>query len=395
MLGLTAVRPTAMVVPMSYDELIEAYARRTPLDEVRSWVESFISATPAQLDAVTLWIAHTHVMDANVTTPRLLITSDKPASGKTVLLNIVRDLSYLGFDGNGTSYAFRSALAEGRGNLTVSYDEVSDVFGRSGMNQSTSLLAQVLRRGYKKGATEAWSVGRVSEPIDIFIPFAMTGLRTAVPHDIFTRCIEIQLKPGRPSEYYDVREAQTTSEMYHDALRAWLRSKRNEIARFRAIGLHDRLTGRLLEVWEPLLAIADVTSPEWLERALEAFVTLALDDSQRLVLTPEQTILRDMARAAETLDKTLVFGSELRELMRTYEQPMYETLTNTSLAMRMAAVMPVPARIITRGSSQGRGWEKDTIVRCWERVRPSVASPEVPEDDDTPDAFEVVNTHAR
>lgn len=378
------------------ERAIIAHALRTPLDEIRSWLETFIAATPTQLDAVALWIAHTHVMDANVTTPRLLITSDKPATGKTTLLTIVRDLSHLGFDGNGTSYAFRSALAECRGNLTISYDEVSDVFGRSGMNASSSLLAQVLRRGYKKGATEAWSVGRVSEPIDIFVPVAMTGLRTAVPHDIYTRCVEIELKPGKPTEYYDIREAESRSEMYRDSLRAWLRGRRDEIARFRALGLHDKLTGRLLEIWEPLLAVASVAdlTGAWLERGLEAFAALALDDSQRVVLTPDQTIVRDMARAATELDKALLFGSELRELMRTYEQPMYETMTDKSLAMAMARCMPVPARVITRGSSQGRGWERDTILRVWAAVKPRMTVERDPDAGDD-DQFAVVNTHRR
>lgn len=370
---------------------LEAYAGRTPLDEMRSWLGTFISATDAQLDVVALWIAHTHVMDVNVTTPRLLITSDVPGAGKTLLLNISRDLSYLGFDGNGTSYAFRSALAEARGSMTLSYDEVSDVFGRSGMNQSNSLLAQVLRRGYKKGATEAWSVGRVSEKIDIFVPVAMTGLRTAVPHDIFTRCVEINLKPGTPEQYYDVREAETTSQMYRDALRSWLRGRRAAVESFRGLGVHDRLNGRLLEVWEPLLAVANAAGHDWLDRAVEAFVTLALDDSQKQVLTPDQTILRDMARAAETIDKPMIFGSELRTLMRTYGQPLYETKSDRSLSMDMARCMPVPARVITRRSSQGRGWERDTILRTWEHVRPRTASERLTETE-TDDPFAVVNT---
>lgn len=378
------------------ESAILAHALRTPLDEVRSWLGTFVRATPTQLDAVALWIAHTHVMDACVTTPRMLITSDTPGAGKTLLLNIIRDLSHLGFDGNGTSYAFRSALAEARGHLTISYDEVSDVFGRSGMNQSNSLLAQVLRRGYKKGATEAWSVGRVSEPIDIFVPVAMTGLRTAVPHDIYTRCVEIELKPGEPEAYYDIREAEHISEVYRDSLRAWLRARRDEISRFRAAGLHDKLTGRLLEIWEPLLAVASAAdvSGSWLERGLEAFATIALDDSQRVILTPDQTIVRDMARAAGELDKILVFGSELRALMRTYEQPMYETMSDRSLSMAMARVMPVPARVITRGSSQGRGWEADTIMRVWAAVRPRVTVPTAEEMEED-DPFTITNTHKR
>lgn len=376
------------------ERAIRAHALLTPLDEIREWLGIYMSATPAQLDTCALWIAHTHVMDANVATPRLLITSVKPGAGKTLLLNIVRDLSHSGFDGNGTSYAFRAALAEAKGNLTVAYDEVSDVFGRSGMNQSNSLLAQVLRRGYKKGATEAWSVGRVSELINIFGPAVMTGLRTAVPHDIYSRCIEIELKPGIPEEYYDIREAEMVSEMYRDSLRAYMRALRIVIKEFRAAGLHDALTGRRLEIWEPLLAVANAVGGTWPERALEAFSALALDDSQRVVLTPDQTVVRDMARAAAECGKTLVFGSELRDLMRTYEQPMYETMTDKSFSMRMAKCMPVPARVITRGSSQGRGWEADTIRRTWEAVRPRVAVPDVVDEDDS-DPFEVVNTHAR
>ncbi len=56
------------------------------LDDVKAWFERFIGVTDdLDLDLLTLWAAHTHVVMETYTTPRLNIDSAMFGSGKTTL----------------------------------------------------------------------------------------------------------------------------------------------------------------------------------------------------------------------------------------------------------------------------------------------------------------------
>ena len=59
------------------------------LDELAGFVRRFVVMSPAQADAVALWIVHTHVFDAAEQTPYLAISSAEKRSGKTRLLEVL------------------------------------------------------------------------------------------------------------------------------------------------------------------------------------------------------------------------------------------------------------------------------------------------------------------
>lgn len=357
------------------------------MDEAREFIARYIVATPAQLDVMALWSASTHAMDAFVTHPRLLFTSDEPESGKTAALTMAKDLGHKGYDAGGTTYALKAKLYEAKGDITLAYDEISDLFGKSGMNKSSHPFATLLRKGYKRGATDSWSVGRVSEDISIFLPIALSGLRTAVPADVASRCITIEMKTATPKDYYDVRTGEVFAAHMSASLRAYVQSKEAEIYHFRGRGLHPKLTRRNLEIWEPLLAVASACGGHaWLCRAMSAFAELGLSKSDVPVLTPAQTVLRDLVKAAKAIQAasvakvTEIYGADLREEMRRFGEPLYELMSDTALAMEMAIALGVKAHVITRKGDQARGWKVATIERVWDERRPAAL-----------DAFEVAD----
>ena len=59
------------------------------LEDVRKFISRFVVLSEAQAAAVTLWILHTHALDAADTTPYLSITSAEKRSGKTRLLEVL------------------------------------------------------------------------------------------------------------------------------------------------------------------------------------------------------------------------------------------------------------------------------------------------------------------
>lgn len=57
------------------------------LDEVRGWLARFITPMrETDLDLLTLWAAHTHLVTETYTTPRLVLDSPTHGSGKTTVL---------------------------------------------------------------------------------------------------------------------------------------------------------------------------------------------------------------------------------------------------------------------------------------------------------------------
>ena len=63
------------------------------LDDVRTWLARFISAmSGSDLDLLTLWAAHTWLVEETYTSPRLVLDSPVPGSGKTTTLEHLQRL---------------------------------------------------------------------------------------------------------------------------------------------------------------------------------------------------------------------------------------------------------------------------------------------------------------
>ncbi|HSH22455.1 MAG TPA: hypothetical protein VK975_00145, partial [Acidimicrobiales bacterium] len=71
-----------------------AYSGADLLDTVHDTLTKYVAfPSPDHAVAVTLWVAHTHGMDAFDTTPILSVQSAEPQSGKTRLLEVIEGLA--------------------------------------------------------------------------------------------------------------------------------------------------------------------------------------------------------------------------------------------------------------------------------------------------------------
>lgn len=83
------------LIPMTERELAERARYRAEdlaglLDDLARFFERFVVFQhEEQLDAVTLWAAHSHVVDATSTTLRLSVRSPEKESGKTRVLEVL------------------------------------------------------------------------------------------------------------------------------------------------------------------------------------------------------------------------------------------------------------------------------------------------------------------
>ncbi len=95
--------------------------------------------------AHTLWIAHTHLMEAWESTPRLAFLSPEPASGKTRALEITETLVPRPVEAvNATpAYLFRK-VSDPEGLPTILFDEIDTVFGRGRENVTSKCICRWL-----------------------------------------------------------------------------------------------------------------------------------------------------------------------------------------------------------------------------------------------------------
>ena len=359
--------------------------KRCVLDDVHEFLGEYLVATDAQKTAMTLYAAATHAMKEHATMGRMLFTSDVEEAAKTLSMTITASLSANSLDASGTPYALQSALAAAT-NMpeqpppTLYWDEISSVFGRSGLNSSGSRVATILRKGYKTGVTDSWSVNRVPEYYSIFTPFLMTGLRTAVPRDIRSRSIVIKMEPGRPARYYDVREAEPFAMRLGESLAGKVKQQSKAIGAFRALGLHPRMYNRKLEVWEPLCAVAyAVGGHRWLTRAVQAFGELALDDSGQASLSPREVVTRDVAAIAEldggvlvpAIGEQFIGGLAIIEEMKRLADPLYKDRSPASLGTLIRDMVPVASeQHRVPGQGKVRGYRVAALLQAWEDMRP-------------------------
>jgi hypothetical protein len=368
------------------------------LDDARAFIGDYVSATDEQLDAMTLYACATHAMDAWVTFGRMLFHSEVEESGKTHAMNITLSLCADPLDTEGTQYALQAAMLSSSNvpeqpTPTLYRDEISDVTGRNGMSGGRNPIMKYLRKGYKRGATDMVSRSGVEERYSIFTAFLMTGLRPAcVPRDVRSRCVCLKMLRGKPRKYFDIRESEPYAAELQKAVASAVKALIPELSKFRGRGLHPKLSARKLEVWEPLLAVAyTLGGQEWLNRAVAAFASLALDESDNVALTPRQQVIRDVAGIAEGYDNDFVPTMELADTLRRMDNPLYASCTDIALAKLIGNSVPTDAMQKRLGNARYWGYLRSDLISAWEAAQPAESPDAEIQEEHNPYATEIID----
>lgn len=251
------------------------------LDDIRTFVRRFVVLSDAQADTVTLWIAHTHAIDGFECTPYLAITSPEKRSGKTRLLEVIELLVHTAIQTANISDAalFRVIHEQGP---TLLIDEVDAIFGKKSPREE---LRGMLNAGYRRGAT-TYRMGGAKmttiEPFSVFCPKAFAGIGDCLPDTIADRAVSIRLKRRTRNvkiERFRLRDVRPEGHALRDRLVDWLEPNADQLGDSRPT-LPDELDDRAQDVWEPLLAIADLAGGDWPERARRAALDLSTGEER-------------------------------------------------------------------------------------------------------------------
>ena len=328
--------------------------------------------------AHTLWTAHTHLMEAWVSTPRCAFLSPEPGSGKTRALEVTELLVPRAISAvNCTpAYLFRKVGDNEDGLPTVLFDEIDTVFGPKAKENEE--LRGLLNAGHRRGA----KVGRcvvvgkkvMTEEIDAFSAVAVAGLGD-LPDTIISRAVVIRMKrraPGVHVEAYRRRKHEPQGAEIRVKLESWAQTVVNSLMDVEPempAGVEDRAA----DVWEPLLAVADAAGGEWPKLARKAAVTF-VTESKRSTPSLGVKLLEDIRSVFNNRD-ALPTSELLEELNKLDESPWATVqkgrpLNAEGLSRRLGKYGIKPEQIRPPGGKQFRGYGSAALADAWSRYLP-------------------------
>jgi hypothetical protein len=249
------------------------------LNDVHAFLGRFV-AYPSEAAHVahTLWTAHTPLMDAWDSTPRIAFLSPEPGSGKTRALEVTELLVPNPVEAVNVSpaYLFRKVASED-GAPTLLFDEIDTVFGPKAKDNEE--IRGLLNAGHRKGAVAGRCVVRgkevFTEELPAYCPVAMAGLGY-LPDTIFTRSVIVKMRRRAPNETvepYRRRLDVEKGQRLRDRLALGATTILEQVRDTYPV-MPDGIADRAADVWEALLSVADAAGGEWPERARVTAVTL-------------------------------------------------------------------------------------------------------------------------
>jgi hypothetical protein len=347
------------------------------LNAVERFLAGFISY-PSEHARVAhvLWVAHAHLMHAWESTPRLAFLSPEPASGKSRALEITELLVPRPVQAVNVSpaYLFRK-VADKAGRPTILFDEIDTIFGpRAKENEE---IRGLLNAGHRPGAVAGRCVVKAksveTEEIEAYCAVAVAGLGS-LPDTILSRSVVIRMRrraPGETVEPYRRRLHGPRGEGLRERLADWLADASPAWP-----AMPDGIADRDADVWEPLLAVADLAGAAWPERARAAAVALVADSNGN---TPSLGVrlLADI-RVAFGDDDHMATATLIEQLCKPEEAP-WGDLSGKPIdprrLSRMLSKYEIGPATIRVGSATPKGYRRADFADAWARYLPAASPP--------------------
>jgi hypothetical protein len=341
------------------------------LGAVLAYLKRFV-VYPSEHAAIahTLWIAHTHRMDAWESTPRIAFLSPEPGSGKSRALEITETLVPTPVQAVNVSaaYLFRK-VSDAAGMPTILFDEIDTVFGPKAKENEE--VRGLINAGHRRGAIAGRCVirgkGVELEELPAYAAVAVAGVGD-LPDTIITRSVVIAMRKRAPTESiepYRPRLHAAAGNKLRDLLSLWAG---NQTFGDPWPTMPESVTDRNADVWEPLLAIADAAGGEWPERsrvASVALVALAMWKTPSLgvrLLADIRTVFGDRdSMPTEQL---------LEGLWKLDESPWNDLRGKPIQARGLASLLRkfgVEPRVIRVGLATPRGYLREDLHDAWIR----------------------------
>lgn len=347
------------------------------LNDVEAFIGRFV-AYPSEHARVahTLWIAHTHLMSAWESTPRLAFLSPEPGSGKSRALEVTELLvpNPLSTMNVTPAYLFRR-IGNPDATPTVLFDEVDATFGPKARENED--LRSLLNAGHRRGAVAGRCVprGKAMEPEDFpaYAAVAMAGLGD-LPDTLLSRSVIVRMRRRSPFEQVEPfrrRKAEPEGHALRDRLTTWA-AVIEPIVDVDDVVLPAGIEDRPADVWEALLAVADAAGGDWPQRARAAAVALVYE-AQASTPSLNVRLLRDIRAEFDATGVDRLTPTQLVDaLVALPEAPWAEVaqggkpLNSRNLADRLKGY-GIESRLTGGGSRNQRAYVRADFTDAWAR----------------------------
>jgi hypothetical protein len=308
-----------------------------------------------------------------------VLLSPEPECGKTRVLELAEATCAGGemLSDASAAYLFRRIGAEDAGPVTLLIDEADAIWKRGKGDESAEAIRSIVNAGHRKGAT----VGRVEMNshdaklvrFPVYAPAALAAKGDPLPDTIMSRAVVIHMRrraPGQPVKRYRERVTRPEGDELRGKLAAWAASVAAKVGDpwpDLPAGVDDRPA----DVWEPLVAVADLAGGDWPKLARDACTALvkgARDDAQGIG-TRLLADLRAVFGDADALSTEAILG-KLRKLDEAPWGDWYgHPLTARDLA-KLLKPYGVKPKVVRIGEATPRGYRRDELADPWTRYLP-------------------------
>lgn len=349
------------------------------LKKIEVFLSRFVAyPSEAALVAHVLWIAHTWLIDKWESTPRIAFLSPEPGSGKSRALEVTEPLVPRPVHAVNTTpaYLFRK-VADENGKPTILYDEVDTVFGPRAKDNED--IRGMLNAGHRKGATAGRCVIRgknvETEELEAYCAVALAGLDD-LPDTIMTRSVVVRMRrraPGEKVEPWRLRINGPEANELADEICGWAASVA-QLAVDAWPEMPDGVEDRDADVWEALLAVADLAGGSWPDRARASAVTLVTASKDR---TPSigVLLLRDLRTVFTEFKEARLSTETVLAALNSMDEAPWSTIRRgdpldaRGLSNRLGkyGIRPQQWR---DGDDRHRGYGSAELTDVWERYLP-------------------------
>jgi len=347
------------------------------LDEVLAVLTRYVVFPSAEAaHAVVLYAAATHAQAKLEFASRLVVKSPVKRCGKSRLLDVLVQLVC-----NAMATADISAAALVRSVSeddppTIVLDEADAIFGKALKgDEKAEHLRGILNAGFGRGRPyKRWDVAsRKVEDCPTFAMAVIAGIGD-MPDTIEDRAVIITLRRKSADETvakYRIRRDAAVVRDVGDRLAAWVAPFADKIGDAMPDmppGLNDRAE----DVWESLLAVADLAGGEWPGRARAAARILSAEAEEGADAGMPLRLLNDLRTAFGSDDK-LSTEAIITKLCAIEESPWaaFHDRKEPRITARDIADMLRPYKIRSKtvriGDSTPRGYEREAFRDAWER----------------------------
>lgn len=344
------------------------------LDSVHVFLGRFVAYPSAHAHvAHTLWVAHTHLMDAWESTPRIAFLSPEPGSGKTRALEVSELLVQRPVEAINTTpaYLFRK-VSDPEGLPVILHDEVDTLFGPRTAKDNEEIRG-LLNAGHRRGAMAGRCVVKgkniETEELPAYCAVALAGLGD-LPDTLMSRAVVVRMRrraPGEIIEPFRRRVHKPDGHALRDQLAAW---SAQYLASMNGTWpeMPDGIEDRNADVWEALLAVADAAGGHWPDTARVAAVALVADSK---AATPSLGIrlladLRDVFAQVEAMSTEAVLNA-----LRAIEEAPWDDLKGKPLNARGLAMRlrqyGIRSVVVRIGDSTPHGYRRADLYDAWSR----------------------------